>query len=162
MKVISRRSVLKAGVAGAVFVALGPSFAQEYPEDYPLTVIGNANDLDVGQAVYFTYPDGQSQGILVKLGQEALAGVGPERDIVAYSAACTHMGCGVQFKQGRFVCPCHNSMFDPAVNGQVYQGLATTYLPQIGLALDEGTGDLSAAFVEGVIWGRVDNVLPQD
>ncbi len=158
---VSRRSVLKAGAAGAALVALGPSFAQEYPEDYPLTVIGNINDLEVGQAVYFSYPDGRSQGILVKLGKEAVAGIGPERDIVAYSAACTHMGCGVLYKNERFVCPCHNSMFDPAVNGQVYQGLATTYLPQIGLRLNDQTGELSAAFVEGVIWGRVDNVLSQ-
>jgi arsenite oxidase small subunit len=155
---VSRRAVLKAGVATGAVVALGPAFAQEEVEDYPVQNIGNANDLVVGEPVYFTYPDGQSQGILVKLGREAVAGAGPDEDIVAYSAACTHMGCGVQYRSGRFVCPCHNSMFDPAVNGQVYQGLATSYLPQIGLRIDNQTGDISAAFVEGLIWGRADNL----
>ncbi len=154
---VSRRAVLKAGVATGAMIALGPSFAQAELQDYPLQKIGNTNDLVEGEAVYFTYPDGQSQGILVKLGREATAGVGPERDIVAFSAACTHMGCGVQYRGGRFVCPCHLSMFDPAVNGQVYQGLATSYLPQIGLRV-EGNGDISAAFVEGLAWGRVDNL----
>jgi len=155
---VSRRTVLKTGVATGATLALGPAFAQEDLQNYPLQTIGNVNELTEGEPVYFTYPDGQSQGILVKLGREAVAGVGPDRDVVAFSAACTHMGCGVQYREGRFVCPCHNSMFDPAVNGQVYQGLATSYLPQIALRVDGRTGDISAAFVEGLVWGRVDNL----
>lgn len=155
---VSRRTVLKAGVATGAMIALGPVFSQEEVQDYPRQRIGNLNELAVGEAVYFTYPDGQSQGILVKLGHEAIAGAGPERDVVAFSAACTHMGCGVQYKSGRFICPCHNSMFDPAVNGQVYQGLATSYLPQIGLQIDTQTGDITAAFIEGLAWGHADNL----
>ena len=91
----------------------------------------------------------------MKLGTLAIGGVGPQQDIVAFTALCTHMGCPVAFKEGRFICPCHFSQFDPAKNGEVYQGLAVEYLPQIALHVVAGTGDIVAEAIEGVIWGRV-------
>jgi len=83
--------------------------------------------------------------------------VGKDRDIVAFSALCTHMGCPVQYEKGRFICRCHYSMFDPAKAGQPYQGLASSWLPQIPLRMD-GKGDIYAVAVAGLIWGRVKNV----
>lgn len=155
---ISRRTVLKAGVATAATAAIGPSLAQVAPsQDYPVDSVAKLSELEVGKPVYFSYPDGNAQAILVRLGEEAIGGVGPDGDIVAFSAACTHMGCGVQFTDGRFLCPCHNSLFDPAKNGQVYQGLATSYLPQIPLRIN-GDGDIYATAIEGLIWGRVENI----
>jgi len=53
---VSRRSVLKAGVATGAVMALGPAFAQGEVQDYPVQRIGNLNDLVVGEPVYFTYP----------------------------------------------------------------------------------------------------------
>ncbi len=32
---------------------------------------------------------------------------------VALSASCPHLGCGIQVKEGGFVCRCHDSNFDP-------------------------------------------------
>lgn len=63
------------------------------------------------------------------------------------------MGCPVEFTGDRFVCPCHYSMFDPAKNGQVYQGLASDYLPQIVLEID-AAGDIHAVRMSGLAWGR--------
>jgi arsenite oxidase small subunit len=106
-----------------------------------------------GRAVAFYYPDQNASAWLVKLKTPAFEGVGPEQDIVAFSGICTHMGCPVGFDGDRFVCPCHYSMFDPAKNGHVYQGLASDYLPQITLRLD-AAGDIHAERMSGLVWGR--------
>nr|WP_243876523.1 Rieske (2Fe-2S) protein [Streptomyces sp. 846.5] len=51
----------------------------------------------------------------------------------ALSGVCTHSGCTVNPpKDGRFVCPCHNSCFD-AATGAVLQGPATKALARFGI-----------------------------
>ncbi|WP_236655588.1 ubiquinol-cytochrome c reductase iron-sulfur subunit [Streptacidiphilus carbonis] len=51
----------------------------------------------------------------------------------ALSGVCTHSGCTVNPpKDGRFVCPCHNSCFD-AGTGAVLQGPATEALARFGI-----------------------------
>jgi hypothetical protein len=51
--------------------------------------------------------------VLIKLGERAYGGVGPDGDIVAYSSLCTHMDCPVSYSKKRFLCACHYSLFDP-------------------------------------------------
>lgn len=158
--VVSRRGMLKVlgGVAMASLTGVGSAQFWFAPSlTYPVIRIGNVRNLATNQPVYFNYPDERAQGILLKLGRAAIGGVGSARDIVAFSAACTHMGCGVQYKAGRLVCPCHYSMFDPAKAAQVYQGLASTGLPQIQLRV-AANGDILASAINGLIWGRVKNV----
>lgn len=60
--------------------------------DYPKVRVANAKDLVTGKPVVFTYPLVGQRNILVKLGKPAEEGVGPDGDIVAFSAFCTHMG----------------------------------------------------------------------
>ena len=33
------------------------------------------------------------------------------KQLVAYSAVCPHLGCGIGFEAGAYVCPCHDSKF---------------------------------------------------
>lgn len=146
-------------VAAVTTTATGLSrtaLAQLTTRKYPVTKIAKAADLKQGEPISFSYPDENAPSYLVKLGRPALGGVGPDKDIVAFSSLCTHMGCPVKFQEGRFLCPCHFSQFDPAVNGQCYQGLATEYLPQIRLKIDEA-GDILAEGIDGLIWGRIEN-----
>jgi len=160
MSTVSRRRFLQ-GSTVAIIAASRFAGAQNWFAPnlvYPVIKIGNVNNLKAGTAVNFNYPDDTSQGILLRLGERAIGGVGTGQTIVAYSAACTHMGCGVQYKSGRLQCPCHYSLYDPAKNGQVYQGLATSYLPQIPLRVT-ANGDIYAIAVEGLIWGRAANLL---
>lgn len=158
--VASRRQVIQvlSGVTLASIVGVGRAevwFAPSLP--YPAIRVGSLNKLQDNTPVYFNYPDSRSQAILVKLGKPALGGVGKGRDVVAFSATCTHMGCGVQYKEGRLLCPCHYSMFDPAKAAQVYQGLASTALPRVQLSVAQN-GDIFAKALTGLVWGRVKNI----
>jgi arsenite oxidase small subunit len=153
-----RRFVQLTAAATALFAAGGKAQLWYAPSlTYPAVKVANLSQVKTGQPITFNYPDASAPAILVKLGRPAIGGVGKERDIVAFSALCTHMGCPVQYEKGRFVCRCHYSMFDPAKAGQTYQGLASSWLPQIPLRID-GKGDIYAVAVAGLIWGRVKNV----
>mgnify|MGYP002336272755 CR=1 FL=1 len=87
--------------------------------------------------------------------------MGPDKDIVAYSTLCTHMGCPVSYDaQARtFKCPCHYSMFDPEKSGQMVCGQATEDLPRVVLQHDEHSGAITAIGIEGLIYGRQANLL---
>ncbi len=88
-------------------------------------------------------------------------GVGPDRDIVAYSTMCTHMGCPVAFDSGTntFKCGCHYSMFDAEKSGQMICGQATENLPRIRLDYNAQTGAITATGIDGMLYGRQANVL---
>jgi arsenite oxidase small subunit len=166
---VSRRNFLKltggvaagAGtlVAGTAEAATGEVGRTTLP--YTAKAVGKARQLQDNVAVPFTYPDASSPCSLVKLGQPAPGGVGPNKDIVAYSILCTHMGCPVNYDTGSktFRCGCHFSTFDAELGGQMICGQATENLPQIVLKYDEKTDTVTAMSVNGLIYGRQSNVL---
>jgi len=53
----------------------------------------------------------------------------------AVSAVCTHLGCNVNYEEGRkgFACPCHGSVFSE--DGRVKKGPAAWPLPRFALSL---------------------------
>ncbi len=128
---------------------------------YPRKTLGPASKLKVGEPVAFTFPDAASPCTLLKMGTPVEAGVGPSRDIVAYSTLCTHMGCPVAFdaKSRCFKCPCHYSTFDAEKGGQMICGQATEDLPRIVLEYDANAGTVTAVAVNGLIYGRQSNIL---
>jgi arsenite oxidase small subunit len=160
MTKISRRTFIGGSAAMGALLTSPELVKALTSQPYPRVKVANIRNLRVGEPVSFNYPDKDSPAILIKLGERAYGGVGPDRDIVAFSSLCTHMGCPVSYSKKRFVCACHYSMFDPAKNGQTYQGHASEWLPQIILRFEPSTGDIYAEGVEGLIWGRVRNILP--
>ena len=48
-----------------------------------------------------------------------------ERNVIAYSPQCTHLGCAYHWedKRNQFVCPCHESLF--TIDGKVVEGPAS-------------------------------------
>ena len=167
---ISRRTFLKAGggaVATAATVGSGPAVGA--PTDtartilpYPRAGVGSASSMPANSAVEFTYPDSSSPCIALKLGNGPVpGGVGPDRDIVAYSRLCTHMGCPVAYDATArtFKCPCHFSSFDAEKAGQMICGQATENLPRVVLEYDARTGTVTAVGVEGLIYGRQANII---
>ena len=155
MRVSRRLFVQASAAAGAVAspMAAKANMVMADGKPWPSVKAGNIHQLSPGKPVSFQYPDATSPAWLLKLAEPAYEGVGASGDIVAFSGICTHMGCPIAFKDGRFVCPCHYSMFDPAKNGVPYQGLASDYLPQIKLRIDSA-GDIHAEGMSGLIWVR--------
>jgi len=56
-----------------------------------------------------------------------------QREFVAYSAVCTHLGCLVKWdgSQKHFLCPCHAAVFD--MDGRVVSGPAPKGMPVYGV-----------------------------
>lgn len=168
---VSRRQFFKlsggvATAAGAAIAGVGTAQAATAEAGrttlpYKPKVVARAAQLKENAPVAFTFPDDASPCTLVKMGRSVPGGVGPERDIVAYSTLCTHMGCPVIYDGGTrtFRCGCHYSVFDAELSGQMVCGQATENLPQVTLRYNEKTGAVTAVAVEGLIYGRQSNVL---
>ncbi|NKC10680.1 MAG: arsenate reductase (azurin) small subunit [Gammaproteobacteria bacterium] len=171
MSTVSRRGFLKtsgtsvaAGAAATIGAATigGVAVAPDaQAATFEQKTLARAKTLKMNVPVTFTYPDASSPCTLVKLGQAALGGVGPDGDIVAYSSLCTHMGCPVAYDPERkvFKCPCHYSTFDAEMAGQMVCGQATEDLPRIVLSYDDKDDSVQAVAVDGLIYGRQANVL---
>jgi ubiquinol-cytochrome c reductase iron-sulfur subunit len=59
--------------------------------------------------------------------------------ILCFSKICTHVGCPISLweqQTHQLLCPCHQSTFDLANNGEVVFGPAARSLPQLPLELD--------------------------
>lgn len=173
---VSRRIFLKSsgGLAAAVGAAGTPAMpsaaqAQAQPAaaagvttlDYPKQAIGKVASMPVNQAVSFTYPDQSSPCYAIRMGSPVPGGVGPDQDIVAFSALCTHMGCPVAYDGGTktFKCGCHFSIFDPENGGQMVCGQATEDLPRVLLDYDAKNDAITAVGIDGLVYGRQANVL---
>ncbi len=156
--------------ASTVSLSLFPGSAQAATArvvGYPRKLIAKLSDLKDNEPVDFTYPDDldNSSAMLVKMGGvQAGGGIGPRRDVVAYSYLCTHQGgplMGSYVAQGphRILgqCPLHLSTYDLTRHGIVISGQAYESLPQVLLELD---GDnVYAVGMMGLIFGRHKNLL---
>jgi arsenite oxidase small subunit len=165
---MSRRDLLILGgstvtVVGALSLG-GPAMAQSpqlVMSTYSPKPIGSLSDLRQGEAVSFTYPTDDIENLLVMLGEEAGAGIGPERNVVAFNTICPHMGGYMDagtFRPEHSVlgpCPLHLSTFDLTKHGMIVSGHSTASLPQIALAL-EGD-DIVATGVMGLFFGYSSN-----
>lgn len=120
-----------------------------------------ALDSIAAQPQRFSYPDERSPCFAVALKHPAEHGVGPDQNIVAYSALCPHKGCpidGVVKPETAMAgpCPCHFSCFDLSQAGLQIQGQSTEDLAQV--ILDVKEGELFAVGVRGLIYGRLSNL----
>lgn len=98
---------------------------------FPEKEIAKVDDVEVGKAVDFTYPEDHHGAIMIRLSED---------HFVAYQSACTHLECPVFWDQpsGDMICPCHNGIFD-AETGAPTAGPPRRPLPEIELNINEGT-----------------------
>ncbi len=162
-----RRQFLRGGAfaaAGAAVATVSAAPAQATPAmaqvDYPSNRLANIADLAVNEPMDIEYPDADSPGILIKLGQAVEGGVGPDGDIVAYSVLCPHKGYNMSYNgdDRTLNCPGHFSRFDVEAGGQQVWGHATQNVPQFTLRVDD-KGDIYAEGCTDLIFGRPSNVL---
>ena len=166
---MGRRAVLGASAGGAAVSVFLPTRVGAASDEgarvdlgiYPEKRIAKLSELVEGEPVAFTYPLEEQPNMLVKLGEPALRGIGPDEDIVAYSSLCTHMGGSLR---GRYrhdlkalgPCPFHFSVFDLKKGGIPVHASATQNLPQIVLKQDGD--DIVAVGVLGLIYGFRNNL----
>jgi arsenite oxidase small subunit len=127
---------------------------------YPRVTITKLSNIHPKTPISFSYPAQGQPSVLVDVGQAVPEGVGPMGSIIAYSALCQHMGCPVVYKgdTGEFVCPCHQSRYDPGRLGSIVQGVAMLPLPRV--LLEVSNGSVQAVGVDGLIYGYRDNLHP--
>lgn len=161
----TRKQALVAGGVGAAALGGGAAAVviatrDDEGEDYPRLAVAKVGDLRPNKPVDFEYPLKGQRSVLVDLDEEVPGGVGDKNSIVAYSALCQHMGCPVPYDadEHHFHCPCHQTMYDPAREGYVIQGVAQSPLPRVELEVDGD--DVIAVGVQGLIYGYRENLAP--
>jgi arsenite oxidase small subunit len=159
---LSRRGLLLAGAGAgtAVAAALRAESAEAKTAAYPRHRVVALSKLRTNRPVHFEYPLGAQPCVLLDLGHRVPSGVGPRRSIVAFSTLCQHMGCEVGYlrRQREFLCPCHQTRYDPERLAAIIQGVATRALPRVKLQIRGGA--VHAVGVDGLIYGYRNNLTP--
>lgn len=135
---VSRRDLVKfivltsaAFTVGQLWIAARGLFRRRRPTPPVGTAIASVDELPIGGAKIFAYPEGSSPRLLVRLERQKF---------VAYDQQCTHLLCPVvpAFESGRLHCPCHNGWFD-LETGQVLAGPPQRPLTRVLVEVRGGT-----------------------
>lgn len=122
--------LISAGFAtGQVGLALQGAAERRQPAA-PTVEIIREDDIEIGGAMVFHYPDEDTPCLLVRTG---------ERAYLAYEQQCTHLACPVipRVAEGRLDCPCHEGAFDLAT-GRPTAGPPRRPLPRVIVEIREG------------------------
>lgn len=133
---VSRRELVKFIVLTSAALAVGQAWIVlksaigARPAPAAGARIAGVDDIPVGGAKTFTYPDGSTPRLLVRTGPSAF---------VAYDQQCTHLLCPVipAVELGRLHCPCHNGWFD-LETGRPVAGPPQRALPRVLLTVQDG------------------------
>lgn len=148
---VSRRTLVGGGIAGVGAVCLAacaPSIEQDPKgpdgepgpdgQDDPDDADSGESSGDGGNALAALDDIDVGGAIAVEIDGEPVLLTRPsENEVLAFSAICTHDGCVVPPGEGDLVCPCHDSVFDPA-DGAVLSGPAQGPLPAIDVEVVDG------------------------
>ena len=108
---VERRDFLKfmvltsaAFTVGQIWIA-AQNWYRHRAGSLPIQRIASINDLAVGGALGFRYPDEHEPCLLVRLSTT---------EFVAFGQKCTHLSCAVipRPAESSFYCPCHEGRFD--------------------------------------------------
>jgi arsenite oxidase small subunit len=163
----SRRNFLKGMIAlGALLVVGGVAkplldyavVSAGEVTTFPRVKVANISQLKTNQPIIFNYPLTNEPNYLVMLPEPAEYGIGPQKNIVAFSAICEHYGCIYHFvpslapyggpdAPGGY-CPCHGSLYDYLEDAKVVGGPAPCPVPRVDLEFDNSTGDIYAVGME--------------
>lgn len=116
-------------VIGQLWIAL-QNLVRRRRGQPPIRRIAARDELPVGQAKLFEYPEQGEPCLLVRVADDHW---------LAYSNQCTHLMCPVQpqVEMGRLHCPCHAGYFD-LLTGRPTAGPPRRPLPRVQLAVRQG------------------------
>ena len=138
-------------------------------KSFPRVKVAQLADLSVNQPVVFAYPLDNEPNILVKLGEKADGGVGPDGDLVAFSGVCQHLGCIYGFQAPGTspmcnpsyratgpvgYCCCHGSVFDFLNGAKVLSGPSPRPQPQVLLEVDDSGNVYATGMTPPTIFGH--------
>jgi Rieske Fe-S protein len=88
-------------------------------------------EVAVGDTYLFRYPTDADPAILLRIA---------DREVVAFSQKCTHLGCVIYFEaeEDRWHCPCHEGNFEPRT-GEVISGPPPRPLGRIDVEIRDDT-----------------------
>ncbi len=159
---LSGAGTMAAGAAATVVLTPDEAKARPMPAriDYPSAKLANIKDLKTNEPKDVAYPDADAPGVILKLGRKVPGGIGPDGDIVAFTAVCPHKGFPLAYNTSdkTLNCPGHYSRFDVEAGGQQIWGQATQNLAQYALRIDS-KGDIFAEGLDELLYGRLSNVL---
>jgi len=116
--------------------------------------VGPVDALKPDEPVAMTFPDETTDAYVHETVVRSVWVVkGSDGQIVAYSPICPHLGCRYSWDPAanRFVCPCHNSVFD--VEGKLLSGPAPRNLDSLPSKVEGG--------VLMVKWERFELATPE-
>jgi Rieske Fe-S protein len=136
---VTRREFARYLVAGAGVMAAGNvglaiwTQLRKINTGRPRAIVA-LDDVPVGDTHLFSYPSSDDPAILVRLS---------DREVVAFSQKCTHLGCVVFYEadEDRWHCPCHEGNFEVRT-GAVISGPPTRPLGRIDVEIRD----------DGVVW----------
>jgi arsenite oxidase small subunit len=115
--------------------------------------VANYSQLQVGTPVTANYMG--YTVYIVRTGVPSVGGVGPNGDVVGFSAYCAHMGYILEYDPNTncLLCPQHFSQYDATAGGMQVVGHPNQFLPQLILEYDESTGDIYAVGFNRLVYG---------
>ncbi len=123
---------------GTFFGFAGRYLYPAHPADKAWMFVSEIAGKAEGWSKNFRLPSGAS---VVITRQAVSESGGTEKDFLALSSVCPHLGCQVHWEQvnNRFFCPCHNGVFDPSGKGiGGPPGEAGQSLPNYPLKVEHG------------------------
>lgn len=142
---VSRRDLVKyivltsaAFAVGQVWILAKTLLRRGEPAPQPQPV-ASVDELPVGGAKTFNYPEGSTPRLLVRTGPTSF---------VAYDQQCTHLMCPIvpAVAEGKLHCPCHNGWFDLAT-GDPIAGPPTRRLARVRVEV-QGTNVVATGVEE--------------
>lgn len=136
---------------------------------FPKVLVANVSSLVVNKPVSFNYPLDTEPNLLIKVGQTAQGGVGPDSDIVAFSNICQHLGCIYDFlppggtppcegsytaTQAMGYCCCHGSQYNFLEGAKVIGGPAPRPVPMVQLEIDSSGNIYATGMNPPTIYGH--------
>jgi arsenite oxidase small subunit len=136
---------------------------------FPKVMITNISTLQDNVPVTFNYPLDDEPNLLIKVGQKATGGIGPDGDIVAFSNICQHLGCNYGFQapgtsppcNSSYVakipmgyCCCHGSQYDFLTAATVIGGPAPRPVPAVILEMDSSGNIYATGMNPPTIFGH--------